>query len=64
MPNPSANALFHTKTLNNFLSNFVFPSDIEARHQKIGRWIEALQKGTLDEIKEVSLHGSLLPKYR
>ena len=60
MPNQSANALFHSKTLNNALRNFVSPSDIEARHQKIGQWIEALQRGTLDEIKEVSLHGQFL----
>ncbi len=60
MPNQSANALFHSKTLNNFLRNFVFPTDIEARHQKIGKWIESLRRGTLDEIKEVSLHGQFL----
>ena len=60
MTNRSTRNLFHTKTLNIALRAFSFPQDMEARHQKLGMWIAALQTGTLDEVKEVSLHGSFL----
>ena len=33
---------------------------MEVRHQKLGTWIAALKTGTLDEVKEVSLHGSFI----
>lgn len=56
----SAHALFHSKTLNTALRNFSFPPDIEIRHLKIDKWIETLNAGTLDEVKEVSLHGDFL----
>ncbi|MBW4639314.1 MAG: hypothetical protein KME05_13955 [Gloeocapsa sp. UFS-A4-WI-NPMV-4B04] len=54
------NALFHTKTLNTALRNFSFPPDIESRHEKLAKWIETLKTGTLDKVKEVSLHGDFL----
>ena len=60
MTNRSTRNLFHTKTLNIALRAFSFPQDMEARHQKLGTWIAALQTGTLDQVKEVSLHGSFL----
>jgi hypothetical protein len=60
MTNRSTRNLFHTKTLNIALRAFSFPQDMEARHQKLRMWIAALQTGTLDEVKEVSLHGSFL----
>jgi len=60
MTNRSTRNLFHSKTLNTALRAFSFPQDMEARHQKLGMWIAALQTGTLDEMKEVSLHGSFL----
>ncbi|MFB8794259.1 MAG: Eco57I restriction-modification methylase domain-containing protein [Microcoleus sp.] len=60
MTNRSTRNLFHTKTLNIALRAFSFPQDMEARHQKLAMWIAALQTGTLDEVKEVSLHGSFL----
>ncbi len=60
MSNSSSFALFHRKTLNQALRNFVFPADLESRHQVIAQWITTLQQGTLDEIKEVSLHGQFL----
>jgi len=60
MTNRSTRNLFHSKTLNIALRAFSFPQDMEARHQKLGMWIAALQTGTLDEVKEVSLHGSFL----
>ena len=60
MTNRSTRALFHSKTLNTALRAFSFPPDMEVRHQKLGRWIAALKTGTLDEIKEVSLHGSFI----
>lgn len=60
MSNSSSFALFHRKTLNQALRNFVFPADLASRHQVIAQWITTLQQGTLDEIKEVSLHGQFL----
>lgn len=60
MTNRSTRALFHSKTLNTALRAFSFPQDMEARRQKLGTWIAALKTGTLDEIKEVSLHGSFI----
>lgn len=60
MTNRSTRALFHSKTLNTALRAFSFPQDMEVRHQKLGTWIAALKTGTLDEIKEVSLHGSFI----
>ncbi|MEG4073085.1 Eco57I restriction-modification methylase domain-containing protein [Microcoleus sp. Pol14C2] len=60
MTNRSTRALFHSKTLNTALRAFSFPQDMEVRRQKLGRWIDALKTGTLDEVKEVSLHGSFI----
>lgn len=60
MPIPAANALFHSKTLNNALRSFSFPTDLEARRSPLGQWIDSLHSGTLDEIKEMSLHGQFL----
>ncbi len=60
MNNPTNNALFHRRTLNNALRTFAFPPDLETRRQKIEPWIAALKRGTLDEIKEISLHGNFL----
>ncbi|MGB3205976.1 MAG: hypothetical protein WBB28_13380, partial [Crinalium sp.] len=54
------NALFHSKTVNTAILNFSFPADIEERHHKIKEWIIALKTGTLDQIKETSLHGDFL----
>lgn len=56
----STHALFHSKTLNTALRNFSFPPDIEIRYLKIEKWIETLNAGTLDKVKEVSLHGDFL----
>ena len=53
-------ALFQKKTLKNALVNFKFPSDLEARHEIIKKWIKALNSGTLNQVKEVSLHGDFL----
>lgn len=60
MTNRVNNALFHSKTLDTNLRNFSFPSDIESRHQNLAKWIETLKTGTLDKVKEVSLHGDFL----
>jgi hypothetical protein len=60
MTNRSTRALFYSKTLNTALRAFSFPQDMEVRRQKLGTWIAALKTGTLDEIKEVSLHGSCI----
>lgn len=60
MTNRSTRALFHSKTLNTALRAFSFPQDMEVRHQKLETWIAALKTGTLDEIKELSLHGNFI----
>ena len=52
--------LFQKKTLKNALVNFKFPSDLEERHKIMKKWIEALNSGTLNQVKEVSLHGDFL----
>lgn len=60
MATQQANALFHRKTLNKALRAFTFPADLAGRHQKILQWIAALKTGTLNQVKEVSLHGDFL----
>ncbi|MEG4084730.1 Eco57I restriction-modification methylase domain-containing protein [Microcoleus sp. POL10_C6] len=60
MTNRSSRALFHSKTFNTALRAFSFPQDMEVRHQKLGTWIATLKTGTLDEVKEVALHGSFI----
>ncbi|WP_035990650.1 hypothetical protein [Leptolyngbya sp. KIOST-1] len=60
MPQPSHHRLFQEKTLNQALKGFLFPADIAARHQKLLRWVQALESGTLDAVKETSLHGDFL----
>jgi hypothetical protein len=60
MPNQPTNSLFHNKTLKSAVQSFPFTADLEERQQKIVQWIEPLEKGVLDEIKEVSLHGQFL----
>lgn len=60
MPTQPTNALFHSKTLKSAVQGFAFPVDFQERHQKIIEWIEPLESGVLDEIKEVSLHGQFL----
>ncbi|HEY9811142.1 MAG TPA: DNA methyltransferase [Halomicronema sp.] len=57
---PLNNPLFHKKTLNIALGEFSFPVDLEMRHKKIFQWIAALENGTLDEVKEVSLQGNFI----
>ena len=60
MTNRSTRDLFHRKTFNTALRAFSFPADLETRHQKLENWIDTINTGTLDEIKEVSLHGNFL----
>lgn len=60
MPNSSSNLLFHQKTLNNAVQSFAFPTHIAGLHQKVQPWIATLESGTLDEVKETSLHGDFL----
>lgn len=52
--------LFQKKTLKNYIGNFIFPQDIEVKHEIIKKWVEALESGTLDKMKETSLHGDFL----
>ena len=55
-----SNALFHQKTLNLALRSFTFPDDLATRHQIVNQWITSLHAGTLDAMKEVTLHGQWL----
>jgi type I restriction-modification system DNA methylase subunit len=55
--------LFHQKTLNKELLNFNFPSDLDSRHQSVLQWIQTLDQGTLDQVKEVSLHGQFFQDF-
>jgi len=52
--------LFQTKVLQSELRAFAFPEDLEQRHKVLLPWLKALRSGTLDEVKEVSLHGDFL----
>lgn len=60
MSHQLSKALFQKKTLKNALGNFKFPSDLEQRHQIMIKWVEALNSGTLNQVKEISLHGDFL----
>lgn len=60
MSQSSANHLFQEKTVNNALSSFQFPTDLEERHKHVLAWIETLKSGTLTQVKETSLHGDFL----
>lgn len=60
MVTQQANVLFHRQTLNKALLAFTFPPDLALRHQKIQPWIATLKTGTLNQVKEVSLHGDFL----
>lgn len=60
MNNKITHPLFHPKTLNNTIRNFTFPQDLDQRHALVKNWLEPLKAVTLNEIKEVSLHGEFL----
>jgi hypothetical protein len=57
LPSPR---LFQEKLLRNEVSSFQFPSDLEAKHQVLQRWVETDRNGTLAKISEVQLHGEFL----
>lgn len=42
------------------MKGFAFPDDLAAHHQKLLQWVQALESGTLDAVKETSLHGDFL----
>jgi hypothetical protein len=52
--------LFHQKTLNQALRNFNSRLISPRRHQIVSQWITSLNTGTLDAMKEVTLHGQWL----
>ncbi|WP_198808519.1 Eco57I restriction-modification methylase domain-containing protein [Leptolyngbya sp. BL0902] len=62
MPQSSHHRLFQEKTLSRALKGFTFPDDITTRHQTMLQWVKALESGTLDAVKETSLHGEFLQK--
>lgn len=53
-------SLFHQKTVISWLAAHPLPADLAERHTLVLPWIAALQSGSLNEIKEVSLHGQFL----
>ena len=60
MPSRTFQSLFHSKTLNQALKHFPFLSDLQDRHSIILKGLELLEKGTLEAMSEVSLHGQFL----
>lgn len=52
--------LFHEKTLARAVKNYAFPADLDARQAVVQKWIEAIHSRTLEDVKEVSLHGEFL----
>jgi len=52
--------LFHEKTLARAVRNYAFPADLDARQAVIQKWIETINSRTLEDVKEVSLHGEFL----
>lgn len=52
--------LFHEKTLARAMANFSWPSDLAAKHDILKKWIATYQSGTLDVVRETSLHGDFL----
>jgi type I restriction-modification system DNA methylase subunit len=60
MPNRSLKPLFHRQTLNQTVSHFTFPNNLEKRHQIIINWVNLLRSGKLIAMNEVSLHGQFL----
>ncbi|WP_072620418.1 Eco57I restriction-modification methylase domain-containing protein [Spirulina major] len=52
--------LFQPKLLKNSVRAYSFPLDLSDRHALLNRWSDRIQSGTLDKIKEVSLHGDFL----
>ncbi|NET49389.1 MAG: class I SAM-dependent DNA methyltransferase, partial [Merismopedia sp. SIO2A8] len=60
MAQDSFHKLFQQKAVSHALESFKFPEDIRERHQVIAPWIKTFNSGTLDEVKETSLHGDFL----
>jgi type I restriction-modification system DNA methylase subunit len=56
----SFHPLFHQKTLRNAVQDFTFPPNVLVLQQKVQWWIATLDSGTLDGVKETSLHGEFL----
>ncbi|MDS3860192.1 hypothetical protein RIF25_05175 [Thermosynechococcaceae cyanobacterium BACA0444] len=60
MSRQPTNTLFHDKTLTTAIRAFTFPAGLSERQGKVLQWIDTLKSGTLDQVKETSLHGSFL----
>lgn len=52
--------LFQRRTLDAAVASFPFPPDLLARQARLVQWLTTLKSGTLDEVKETSLHGEFL----
>lgn len=52
--------LFHPRLVKQRLAEFVPPADFDARHQRVLKWVEAMQSGALRSLNEVQLHGEFL----
>ncbi|MFH0824226.1 MAG: hypothetical protein V2B18_15850, partial [Pseudomonadota bacterium] len=60
VPKKHIKPIFHEKTLRKAVAAFPFSSDIMAHRSILEQWAVTLKSGTLDQIKEVSLHGKFL----
>lgn len=54
--------LFHNRVHPRQIAAFAFPDDLERRHAVVLGFVDALQRGLLDDKKEVSLHGDFLTR--
>src|SRR5919201_2938 len=54
--------LFHPRVHPKQIASFAFPADLDRRHAVLLGFIDALQRGRLDDKKEVSLHGDFLSR--
>ncbi|MEO7328813.1 MAG: N-6 DNA methylase, partial [Minicystis sp.] len=53
--------LFHPRLLKQ-IDTWLFPPDLARRHDVLRKWVDSLKAGTIDEKKEVSLHGGFLTR--
>ncbi|MFH1115167.1 MAG: Eco57I restriction-modification methylase domain-containing protein [Pseudomonadota bacterium] len=60
VPKKHIKPIFHEKTLRKAVAAFPFSADLMAHLSILENWAVTLKSGTLDQIKEVSLHGKFL----
>lgn len=52
--------LFHEKTLARAMEGFAWPPDLDEKRAVVDKWVQTYRRGTLDAVKETSLHGEFL----